>query len=109
MLAFLYEDEAQCLEESRMGNLRKTEGCMVRAMCGVQPQDITRAGDLMLMFGLNETIDQLAMASKEGLYGHLLRRGDSHVLRRAFDFEGEGQKMELRLKRTWIKRVEEKA
>ena len=36
---------------------------MLRAMCGVQLKDRKRCKDLMSMIGLNETIDQLAMAS----------------------------------------------
>ena len=36
---------------------------MVRAMCGVQIKDRNRSTDLMFMLGLNEAIDQLAMAS----------------------------------------------
>ena len=35
---------------------------MVIAMCGVQLKD-RGLGFLMLMFGLNETVDQLAMAN----------------------------------------------
>ena len=35
---------------------------MVRAMCGVQIKGRKRAKDFMLMLGLNESIDVLAMA-----------------------------------------------
>ena len=35
----------------------------MRAMCGVQLKDIKRSTDLMLMLGLNETMDQLAIAN----------------------------------------------
>ena len=45
----------------------------------------------MIMLGLNETMDQLAMANNVHWYGHVLRREDGHVLRRALDFEVEGQ------------------
>ena len=38
-------------------------------------------------------------------YGHVLRREDSHVLRRALDFEVDGQWKKGRLKRTWKKKV----
>ena len=54
---------------------------MVRVMCGVQFSDRKRSMDLMFMLGLNETIDQLAMASSVRWYGHVLRREDGHVLR----------------------------
>ena len=45
----------------------------------------------MLMLGLNETIDQLAIASSIHWYGNVLRREGDHVLR-ALDFEVEGQR-----------------
>ena len=42
------------------------------------------------MLGLNETIDQLAMANSIRWYGHALRREDGYVLLRALYFEVEG-------------------
>ena len=45
-----------------MGILQRTQGSMVRAMCGVQLNDGDRSMDLMFMLGLSETIDQLSMA-----------------------------------------------
>ena len=36
---------------------------MLWAMCGVQLKDRIRVNYLMLMLGINETIDQLAMAN----------------------------------------------
>ena len=64
----------------------------MRAMCGVQLKDRKRSTDLMLMFCLSETIDQLVMASSVCWYSHVLRREDGHILRRALDFEVEGQR-----------------
>ena len=43
------------------------------------------------MMDLSETIDQLAIANSVRWYGHVLRREDGHVLRRALDSEVEGQ------------------
>ena len=40
---------------------------MMRAMCEVQLKD----KDLMFMLGLNETIDQLAVANREHWCGHV--------------------------------------
>ena len=37
----------------------------------------------------------------------MLRRADGHVLRKALDIEGEGQRKKWRLMRTWKKQVEE--
>ena len=41
---------------------------------------------LMFVLGLCETTNQLTMANSVHLYGHVLRREDGHVLRRALDF-----------------------
>ena len=73
----LYGSEAWCLMEREMGILQTTERSMMRAMCGVQLKDTKRFTDLMLMLGLSETIDQLAMANSVCWYGHVLRRGQS--------------------------------
>ena len=42
-------------------------------------------------------------------YGHVLRREDGHILRRALDFEIKCQRNKGRLKRTWKKLVEEES
>ena len=65
---------------------------MVRVMCGVQPKYRKGSTDLMFMLGLSEMIDQLAMANSVRWYGHVLRREDGLVLRRALDFEVGGQR-----------------
>ena len=104
---------------------------MVRAMCGVQLNDRGISTDLMA--GLNETIDQLAMAGSVCSYGHVLRREDGHVLRRedghvlrredghvlrredghvlrrALQFEVKGQWKKGRSKRTWKMQVDEES
>ena len=92
-----------------MGILRRTERSMAREMCGVQLKDIKRSTDLMFMLGLNETIDQLAMTNSVRWYCHVLKRLDSHVLRRASDLEVEDQWKKGRPKRTWEKHIEEES
>ena len=59
----------------------------------------------MLMLGLSETIDQLATAGSVHWYGHVFSTIDSHVLRKAFEFESQRKK--CRMKRTWKKQVGE--
>ena len=44
----------------------------MRATCGEQLKDSSK--DLMLMFGLKETVDQLSMGNSACWYGHVLRR-----------------------------------
>ena len=72
---------------------------MVRVMCGVQLEDRKRSIDLMLMLGLKETMDKLAIANSVCWYGYALRRENGHVLRRALVFKVEGQSKKGRLKR----------
>ena len=57
----------------------------------------------------SETIDHLVMVNSVLWNGHVLRREDGHVLRRALDFEVEGQRKKGRPKRTWEKQVEEES
>ena len=92
-----------------MLNLRRMEGSKVRAICGVQLNDRERSTDFMMMLGLNESIDQLVMANSVHWYGHVLRREDGLIIRRALDFEVEGQRKKGRLKRTWEKQVGEES
>ena len=61
-------------------------------MCGLQLRDRKRAEDLLLMLGLNEVIDQLAMVSIMHWYALMLRREEGDVLVRALLFEVEGQR-----------------
>ena len=77
--AILYGSEAWCPKECDMEILQRTERSMVRAMCGVQLKERKRYTDLMFMLGLKETIDQLTMTNSVHWYGHVLRRGDSHI------------------------------
>ena len=93
---------------SEMGVLQKTKRSMVRAMCGVQLKDRKRSAYLMFMFGLSKTVDQLAMENSARWYDHVMRREDGQVLRRALDFEVEGQRKKGMSKRTCKKQVEKK-
>ena len=53
----------------------------MRAMCGVLVNDVKRGKNLMLIMGLNETIDHLAMANcslvwscvEEGEWSYLMK------------------------------------
>ena len=51
----------------------------------------------MLMLGLSATIDHLAKANSFCWHAHVLRRADGRVLRKALDFEVEGQRKKGRL------------
>ena len=77
------------------------------ATCRVWLKDRKRSTDLMLMFGLNETIDQLAMVNNVYWFGHVLKIKDGHALRRALGFEADGQRKKGRPKRKWKKQAKE--
>ena len=49
--AILYGSEAFCLKVSEMGILQRSDGSMVRAMCGVQLKDTKKSTDLMFNAG----------------------------------------------------------
>ena len=85
-----------------MGILRGTERSMMRAMCGELLKD-RRCTDLMFMLGCVKPWNSVRW------YGHALRREDGHVLRRALDFEVDGQRKKGKLKRAWKKLVEEES
>ena len=76
-------------------------------MFGIQLIDRKIFRDLMMMFGLNETLDQFTIVSSVCWYGHVLWREDGHFLRRALDFKVEGLLKKGRLIRKWKKQVEE--
>ena len=66
-----------------------------------------RYTDLTFLLDLNETIAQLTMANSVFWYAYVLRREDGHVLRKALDFEVNGQRKKGRSKRTSKKQFEE--
>ena len=59
---------------------------MEREKCGVQLKDRKRSTDLMFMLGLNETMNQLAMANSVRWYGNVLRREDGHIFEKGIRF-----------------------
>ena len=66
-----------------------------------------RTEDLMEMLGLKETVVQMAKANGVRWYGHVLRRNDGHVLRKALEFEVKGKRKRGRPRKTWRSQVEE--
>ena len=103
----LYESESWCLREKELEIMRRTERAMIRAMCGVKLMDRRNTEQLMDMLGLNETLDKLAKANAVRWYGHVLRREDSDVFKKALNFSVNGKRKPGRPKMTWRKRVEE--
>ena len=104
--AMLCGSETWCLRENEMAILRRTERAMVREMCGAKLMEKKRTEDLMEMSGLKETVAQMAKANGVRWYGHVLRRDDGHVLRKALEFEVRGNRKRGRPKKTWKMQVE---
>ena len=104
--AILYGSETWCLRENEMAILRKTERAMVRAMCGAKLMEKKRTEDLMEMLGLKEMVVQMAKENGVRWYGHVLRRDDEHVLRRALEFEMKGKRRRGQPRKTWKMQVE---
>ena len=88
MPAVLYKGEVWCLKQNEMEILHRAEKYMVRAVSGAQFKDGNRAKDLMLMLECN---DVSICYDRLHLYRHMMRMKDGLVLRRALEFEVEGQ------------------
>ena len=104
--SMLYGIEAWCLKEYGIGVLKRTES----AMCSVSLSDRRRNEERLL--GLNESLECIARANGVQWYGHVLRREEEHVLKKALDFRVEGLRKRgppkkdegLRLSRRWLKK-----
>ena len=105
----LYGSETWCLRENEMAILRRTERAIVRAMCGAKLMERRRTEDLMEMLGLKETVVQMAKVNGVRWYGHVLRRDDGHVLRKALEFEVKKKRKRGRPRKTWRSQVEKES
>ena len=94
-------------EGKRYGNFMKNRDIHGGSNVWSTAQRLKRSMDLMLVLGMNGTMDVLAMANSLHWNSHVLWREKSRVLRRALGFEVEGQRMKGRPKRTWTRQVEE--
>ena len=106
--AKLYGSETWCLRESEMAILRRTERAMVRSMCGVKLADRKNTEELMEMLGLKKTLDRMAKTNGVRWYGHVIRREDDNILKKAMMMGVNGQRKRGRPKMTWKKQVEER-
>ena len=105
--AMLHGSETWCLRESEMTILRRTERAMVRSMCEVKLVDRKNTEKLMEMLDLQKTLDRMAKANGVRWYGHVIRRKDDDVLKKAVMMEVNGQRKRGRPKMTWKRQVEE--
>ena len=68
-----------------------------------------RTEDLMERLGLKETVVQMAKANGVRWYGHVLRRNDGYVLRKALELEVKGKRKCGQLKKMWMTQVEKES
>ena len=61
--------------------------------------------DLMLMFDLNETMEQMAKTNSVRWCGHVLRKDTNNFLIRALDFKENGPRKMGRPRKTWLRAV----
>ena len=99
--AMLYGSETWCLRKSEMAILRRTDRVMVRSMRGVKLEDRKKMENLMKMLGLKETLDRMAKANGVRWYGHVIRRNDDNILKKATVMEVNGKRKRGRSKPTW--------
>ena len=85
----------------------RTEKAMMRAMCRVKIMEKRRSQELMSLLGLKNALDGLARASWVRWYGHVLRRDNGDILRRALDFEVVVRRKCGQPNMTWKKQVQE--
>ena len=105
-MAMLYGSETWCLRENETAILRRIERAIVRAMCGAKLMEKKRTEELMEILGLKERAVRMAKANGVRWYGHVLRRDDGHVLRKALEFEVRGKRKPGRPKKAWKMQVE---
>ena len=58
-------------------------------MCGVKLVDGKNTEDQMKMLGLKETLDKMAQANGVRWYGHVVRRDEENILKKANDASSE--------------------
>ena len=90
-----------------MAILTRTERAMVMSMCGVNLVDRKNMEELMEMLGLKEMLDGMAKANGVRWYGHVIRREDDNILKKAMMLEVNGQRKQGRPKMTWRRQLEE--
>ena len=79
----------------------------MRSMCGVELVDGKNTEDLIKMLDLKEFLDKMAQANEVRWNGHVVRRDEESVLKKAMMLQVNGQRKRGRPKQTWKRQVEE--
>ena len=99
--AVLYGNEIWCLKKIETAILRRTERAMVRSMCRRKLEDRKNNEELMEILGLKEPLDYMAKANGVRWYGHVVRRDDDGVPKRALMLDVNEKRKRGRPKQTW--------
>ena len=89
-----------------MAILRRIEKVMMRAVYEVRLIEKRRNQELISLLSLKDTLDGLAWGSEVRWYGHVLRRENCDVLRRAWNFEAARRRGRGRPNMRWKKTSE---
>ena len=92
------------VKNERMDNMAannfESEKTMVRSMCEVKLVDRKSMEELMEMLGLKETLDRMAKANGVRWYGHVIRRDDNNILKKAMVLKVNGKRKRRRPRMT---------
>ena len=95
-----YGSETWSLKSDSAQRLERTEMRMVRWMCGTSLREKQRGEDLLQSMGLTKITDEIRQ-SRLRWYGHVVRREESHWLKKAWRFEVVGPRPRGRPRKTW--------
>ena len=78
---------------------------MVSAICGVNLLDKFKNKSLIDMLGLKETLETFAKAGGVRWFGHVIRRDERNVLRKALTFKDDGSNKKGGPKVKWKNKI----
>ena len=95
------------LEGKRDDNFKKNRKSYGEINAWSKLVDRKNTEDLMKMLGLKETLDKMAQGNGARWYGHVVRRDEESILKKAMMLQENGQRKRGRPKQTWKRQVKE--
>ena len=102
----IYGSETWVLNMEQQQRLERVEMRMVRWMCGVSLRERKTNDDLRKMMGIESVMDVVKRNRLRWL-GHVLRKDESDWVRGVLEMSVVGSRGRGRLRKTWLKVVEE--
>ena len=103
----LYSCETWSLTTNLKLRLQSTERRMVRMTCGVRLVDRLPSEELKRRLGIQPDVIECLETSILRLFGHVVRRKDTHPIKAAHNFSATGKRPPGRPKKTWDNAVRE--